>query len=28
MFVYSIRNLIQQIDELFSFGWFQAKKEA
>jgi TRAP-type C4-dicarboxylate transport system permease small subunit len=28
MFVYSIRNLIQQIDELFGFGWFQAKKEA
>ncbi len=28
MFVYSIRNLIQQIDGLFGFGWFQAKKEA
>jgi TRAP-type C4-dicarboxylate transport system permease small subunit len=28
MFVYSIRNLIQQFDELFGFGWFQAKKEA
>jgi len=28
MLVYSIRNLIQQIDELFGFGWFQAKKEA
>jgi hypothetical protein len=26
--VYSIRNLIQQIDELFDFGWFQAEKEA
>jgi TRAP-type C4-dicarboxylate transport system permease small subunit len=24
MFVYSIRNLVQQINELFSFGWFQA----
>jgi TRAP-type C4-dicarboxylate transport system permease small subunit len=28
MLVYSIRNLIQQIDELFGFGWFQVKKEA
>ena len=28
MIVYSVRNLIQQIDELFGFGWFQAKKEA
>ena len=28
MVVYSIRNLIQQIDELFSFGWFHAKKES
>jgi TRAP-type transport system small permease protein len=28
MFVYSIRNLIQQIDEIFGFGWFQAKKGA
>jgi hypothetical protein len=28
MFVYSIRNLIQQIDDLFGFGWFQAMKEA
>ncbi len=28
MFVYSIRNLIQQIDDLFGFGWFQVKNEA
>ncbi len=28
MFVYSIRNLVQQIDELFGFGWFQTKTAA
>jgi TRAP-type C4-dicarboxylate transport system permease small subunit len=28
MFVYSIRNLTVQINELFGFGWFQAKKAA
>ncbi len=28
MFVYSIRNLIQQVDGLVGLGWFQAKKEA
>jgi TRAP-type C4-dicarboxylate transport system permease small subunit len=28
MLVYSIRNLIQQIDDLFGFAWFQAEKEA
>jgi TRAP-type C4-dicarboxylate transport system permease small subunit len=26
MIVYSVRNLIQQIDELFSFGWFKQRK--
>ena len=26
MIVYSVRNLIQQIDELFSFGWFKRRK--
>jgi TRAP-type C4-dicarboxylate transport system permease small subunit len=26
MFIYSIRNMVQQVDELFGFGWFPTEK--